>query len=236
DIVQRTVRLVGDICSGSPRRAEPLAIRGEPLSAPRRPEPLPAPAGRLHPVVPVPGAAPSARAAPLARAALLARAAPLAKPALLARAAPLAKAALLARSCIVGEKPRCSARSRAAGRLLALSVYRTGSGLPQFALCSCRGGPQMSSIEVRPFRRGDRDQLTRLVNAHAEAVVPGMGVSVSTVLTSLERQPGEFIEDPWVGERAGDAGRRAAEPGRGRRPPAAVFSRRAGWGGRAGRG
>jgi GNAT superfamily N-acetyltransferase len=60
----------------------------------------------------------------------------------------------------------------------------------------------MSSIEVRPFRRSDRDQLTQLVNRHAEAVVPGMGVSVSTVLTSLERQPGEFIEDPWVSERA----------------------------------
>ena len=59
----------------------------------------------------------------------------------------------------------------------------------------------MSSIQVRPFRRGDRDQLTQLVNAHAEAVVPGMSVSVNTVLASLERQPGEFIEDPWVAER-----------------------------------
>ena len=59
----------------------------------------------------------------------------------------------------------------------------------------------MSSIQVRPFRRSDRDQLTHLVNAHAEAVVPGMSTSVNTVLASLERQPGEFIEDPWVAER-----------------------------------
>ena len=59
----------------------------------------------------------------------------------------------------------------------------------------------MSDVQVRPFRRGDRDQLTRLVNAHAEVVVPGMSVSVNTVLGSLERQPGEFIEDPWVSER-----------------------------------
>jgi GNAT superfamily N-acetyltransferase len=59
----------------------------------------------------------------------------------------------------------------------------------------------MSSIEVRPFRRSDRDQLTELVNAHAAAVVPGMSVSVGTVLSALERQPGEFIEDPWVAER-----------------------------------
>jgi len=59
----------------------------------------------------------------------------------------------------------------------------------------------MSDVEVRPFRRADRDQLTQLVNAHAEAVVPGMSVSVNTVLSSLERQPGEFIVDPWVSER-----------------------------------
>jgi GNAT superfamily N-acetyltransferase len=59
----------------------------------------------------------------------------------------------------------------------------------------------MPSVVVRPFRRSDRDQLTQLVNTHAGAVVPGMSVSVSTVLAALERQPGEFIEDPWVSER-----------------------------------
>src|ERR1035438_6047534 len=67
--------------------------------------------------------------------------------------------------------------------------------------CSRRGGPLMSSIQVRPFRRSDLDQLTQLMNAHIQAVVPGLGVSVSTALASLERQPGEFIEDPWVSER-----------------------------------
>lgn len=59
----------------------------------------------------------------------------------------------------------------------------------------------MSSIRVRPFRRSDRDQLTDLVNAHAAAVVPGLGVSVAIVLSQLEREPGEFIVDPWVSER-----------------------------------
>jgi GNAT superfamily N-acetyltransferase len=59
----------------------------------------------------------------------------------------------------------------------------------------------MSSIQVRPFRRSDRDQLTELVKAHAAAVVPGLSISVSSTLASLERQPGEFIEDPWVAER-----------------------------------
>ncbi|AKN73855.1 hypothetical protein QR97_32690 [Streptomyces sp. PBH53] len=56
--------------------------------------------------------------------------------------------------------------------------------------------------EVRPFRRDDRDQLTDLVNAHVAAVVPGVSVSVNTVLSALERQPEEFVTDPWVGERA----------------------------------
>jgi GNAT superfamily N-acetyltransferase len=60
----------------------------------------------------------------------------------------------------------------------------------------------MPAIEVRPFRRPDRDQLAALVNAHAAAVVPGAGVSVATVLSHLERQPGETIVDPWVAERA----------------------------------
>jgi len=59
----------------------------------------------------------------------------------------------------------------------------------------------MASIEVRPFRRSDRDQLTALVNAHAAAVVPGLAVSVATMLSHLERQPGEYIVDPWVSER-----------------------------------
>jgi GNAT superfamily N-acetyltransferase len=59
----------------------------------------------------------------------------------------------------------------------------------------------MSSVQVRPFRRNDRDQLTKLVNAHADAVVPGMSVSVNTVVSSLERRPDEFIVDPWVAER-----------------------------------
>jgi len=51
---------------------------------------------------------------------------------------------------------------------------------------------QTSLIEMRPFRRSDREQLTQLVNTHAAAVVPGMSVSVSTVVSALERQPGEF--------------------------------------------
>jgi GNAT superfamily N-acetyltransferase len=60
----------------------------------------------------------------------------------------------------------------------------------------------MSQIEVRPFARRDRDQVTDLVNTHAAAVVPGVGVSVAAMLSHLERDPGEFIVDRWVTERA----------------------------------
>ncbi len=59
----------------------------------------------------------------------------------------------------------------------------------------------MSGVEVRPFRRSDRHQVTDLVNAHVQAVVPGVSVSVNAVLSQLEREPGEFVVDPWVVER-----------------------------------
>ena len=42
----------------------------------------------------------------------------------------------------------------------------------------------MSQVRVRPFRRADREQLTALVNAHVQAVVPGISVSVNTVLAA----------------------------------------------------
>jgi GNAT superfamily N-acetyltransferase len=56
-------------------------------------------------------------------------------------------------------------------------------------------------IEIRPFRRSDRDQLTDLVNAHIEAVLPGVSVSPNAVLSQLEREPDEVIVDPWVATR-----------------------------------
>ena len=57
------------------------------------------------------------------------------------------------------------------------------------------------SIEVRRFGRADRDQLTALVNAHIGAVVPNVSVSVQGLLSHLERDPGEYVVDPWVIER-----------------------------------
>jgi GNAT superfamily N-acetyltransferase len=59
----------------------------------------------------------------------------------------------------------------------------------------------MSSTLIRPFARGDREQVTSLVNAHIAAVVPGVSVSVQALLSQLEREPGEYIVDRWVTER-----------------------------------
>lgn len=59
----------------------------------------------------------------------------------------------------------------------------------------------MATDGVRLCRRSDRDQLTHLVNAHAQAVVPGLAISVNAVLSQLENEPGEFLVEPWVEDR-----------------------------------
>jgi GNAT superfamily N-acetyltransferase len=56
-------------------------------------------------------------------------------------------------------------------------------------------------VDVRHFRRSDRQQLSALVNAHVAAVIPGISLSVAAVMNSLGRDPGEYIVDPWVVER-----------------------------------
>ena len=63
-------------------------------------------------------------------------------------------------------------------------------------------------MEIRAFQRRDRDQLTELVNAHIAAVVPGWAVSVSTLLSQLEREPAQYVVDPWVVERTALVGLR----------------------------
>ncbi len=56
-------------------------------------------------------------------------------------------------------------------------------------------------VAIRPFECRDRDQLTALINLHVAAVIPGVVLSVNTVLGQLEREPQENIVDPWVAER-----------------------------------
>lgn len=59
----------------------------------------------------------------------------------------------------------------------------------------------MTSSTIRPFQRTDRDQLTALMNAHIAAVIPGVALTVNAAMSQLEREPEEFIVDPWVAER-----------------------------------
>ena len=89
----------------------------------------------------------------------------------------------------------------------------------------------MPTAGVRPFRRSDRDQLTQLINAHAEAVVPGMGAWVGTH-PRRARAPARRVHHRSMGRRAADAGGGAPRSGCGRRAPAALFRRRAGRRGR----
>jgi GNAT superfamily N-acetyltransferase len=60
----------------------------------------------------------------------------------------------------------------------------------------------MTEQAVRPFDAADAEQLTVLVNAHVGAVLPGGAVPVAAVLAQLEREPGEYVVDPWAIERA----------------------------------
>jgi hypothetical protein len=59
----------------------------------------------------------------------------------------------------------------------------------------------LMSAEIRAFRRGDGEQVTALVNAHVQAVLPGGSLPQNAVMGQLERDAGEFIVDPWVAER-----------------------------------
>ena len=59
----------------------------------------------------------------------------------------------------------------------------------------------MTDFVLRSFRKSDRDQVARLVNAHSLAVLPGSSLAVNTLLNQFEREPGDFIVDPWVAER-----------------------------------
>ena len=56
-------------------------------------------------------------------------------------------------------------------------------------------------IEIRAFARPDRDQLTELVNVHVAAVVPGWSLPVSALLSQFEREPAQYVIDPWVIDR-----------------------------------
>jgi GNAT superfamily N-acetyltransferase len=55
-----------------------------------------------------------------------------------------------------------------------------------------------STTEVVPFALDHLDQLTELLNAHLDAVVPGFALPGAYLAERLVRDPGEAIVDPWV--------------------------------------
>jgi GNAT superfamily N-acetyltransferase len=55
-----------------------------------------------------------------------------------------------------------------------------------------------STTEVVPLALDHLDQLTGLVNAHLDAVVPGFALPAAYLAQRLTRDPGEAIVDPWV--------------------------------------
>ena len=59
----------------------------------------------------------------------------------------------------------------------------------------------MPTALIREFQRRDRDQLTALANAHLAAILPGLSISVNALLSQLEREPNEYVVDPWVVQR-----------------------------------
>jgi hypothetical protein len=55
-----------------------------------------------------------------------------------------------------------------------------------------------STTEVVPLAPDHLDQLTELLNAHLDAVVPGFALPAAYLAERLTRDPGEAVVDPWV--------------------------------------
>jgi GNAT superfamily N-acetyltransferase len=55
-----------------------------------------------------------------------------------------------------------------------------------------------STTEVVPLAPDHLDQLTGLLNAHLDAVIPGFALPATYLAGRLTRDPGEAIVDPWV--------------------------------------
>jgi hypothetical protein len=55
-----------------------------------------------------------------------------------------------------------------------------------------------STTEVVALAPDHLDQLTDLLNAHLDAVVPGFALPAAYLADRLTRDPGEAIVDPWV--------------------------------------
>lgn len=60
----------------------------------------------------------------------------------------------------------------------------------------------MSAVTIRRFHRRDRAALTRIVNAHVAALLPGAQLSTQRILAQLEDEPDEIVTNSWVDARS----------------------------------
>lgn len=56
-------------------------------------------------------------------------------------------------------------------------------------------------LHLEPFRESHLGQLQSLINCHLGSVVPGWSLSTPFISSHLERNPGQYVTDPWVIER-----------------------------------
>ena len=56
-------------------------------------------------------------------------------------------------------------------------------------------------IIIESLQQEHLDQVQALINAHLSTLVAGWGLPLSFIAERLQRNPGEFIVDPWVRER-----------------------------------
>jgi GNAT superfamily N-acetyltransferase len=56
--------------------------------------------------------------------------------------------------------------------------------------------------EIRPYEPRDLVQLAALVNAHVATATPGWTVPGAWIAERLERDPDDYVVDPWVRERS----------------------------------
>jgi hypothetical protein len=58
------------------------------------------------------------------------------------------------------------------------------------------GGYHMAQIEL--FQLAHLPHVRALVNAHLSSLAPGWALAEQFIASRLQRDPGEFIIDPWV--------------------------------------
>jgi GNAT superfamily N-acetyltransferase len=57
-------------------------------------------------------------------------------------------------------------------------------------------------LAIEPLRPAHLQQLRDLINAHLNSALPGIGLSEAALARTLTDEPGQYVINPWVAERA----------------------------------